>query len=641
MSPTRGSPHAVLDFDWLRALACLLILCSGAAVSHAQRSPATLSPTTQDIPFMNGGLDSGFAQLDFAEIYLDQQNKHAKEVEQQRLRNKELIDSGVVSALDLEAPYNAVEAFNHATSLLKEQNSIEASKYLEKAIRAYPKFVAAHNALGLAYLDREDPRAKGEFETAANLDAKYPGSFLNLGLLHLSLKDFPAAQVDLQKAAALNPKDPRILFALASAQSGNHEYQQTVETAQRIHAMEHHGMANIHYLAASAALALKDTGLVQSQLNIFLGEDPTNPLAPSARKVLDQLSARASNAGLVGGQLTSTVPETANSEHLKAELSGATDEPANSTCDTCLSSVPEASSANSANETSNVAPASSPWVIRKVVDETALFFSVSIHGHMVSDLDLSAIRIQDNNLPPERIIQFLQQSKLPLRLALVIDTSGSVEDRFTFEKHAAEKFLTVLNGTSDLGFVAGFNNDAVVAADFSSDRDKLAAGVESLRNGGGTALFDALYLACWKLAAYPEQDRVARVIVLLTDGEDNSSHRSLKQILRDADAAGVTIYAVSTQEGSGSKTDADRILDALADRTGGEAMFPGDMLTFEQSLDKLRDLIRSRYLIAYKPAAFEPNGKYRTVRITAEKDGKHLQVHARKGYYSRNETAHN
>jgi VWFA-related protein len=126
--------------------------------------------------------------------------------------------------------------------------------------------------------------------------------------------------------------------------------------------------------------------------------------------------------------------------------------------------------------------------------------------------------------------------------------------------------------------------------------------------------------------------------VVLTDGEDNSSHRSLKQVLRDAEDAGVTIYPVSTREISGPKTDADGILDALAERTGGESLFPGDALSLNKALNQLHELIRSRYLLAYKPAEFEPNGHYRPIAITAEKDGKRLRVHTRKGYYARLES---
>ena len=154
-------------------------------------------------------------------------------------------------------------------------------------------------------------------------------------------------------------------------------------------------------------------------------------------------------------------------------------------------------------------------------------------------------------------------------------------------------------------------------------------------------MFDAVSLACWKLAAYPEQERVARVLVVLSDGEDNSSHRSLKQVIEEAESKGVTVYTVSTSEDSGAKTDADRVLQLLAERSGGESLFPGDTMVLDKSLGRLRDLIRSRYLIAYKAAGFEPNGKYRTLHIVAEKDGKHLQVHARKGYYARVESPNN
>ena len=282
------------------------------------------------------------------------------------------------------------------------------------------------------------------------------------------------------------------------------------------------------------------------------------------------------------------------------------------------------------------------WTIRKAVDETAIFFSVSSHSHVVNNLNLADIQIRDDNKPPEEVLQFVAQSRLPLRLALVVDSSGSVEDRFSFEKHAAAKFIEkVVHGDLDLGFVVGFSTETTVTQDFSASPQDLARGVEKLTNGGGTALFDAVSFACWKLAAYPERQRVARVLVILSDGEDNSSHRSLRQSIAEAEATGVTIYAVSTTEESGVKTDADKVLQVLAERSGGEAMFPGDLLTLGKSLDKLRELIRSRYLLAYKAADFEPNGKYRSIHITAEKDGKHLQVHARKGYYARMNSTHN
>ena len=96
------------------------------------------------------------------------------------------------------------------------------------------------------------------------------------------------------------------------------------------------------------------------------------------------------------------------------------------------------------------------------------------------------------------------------------------------------KFLQqMLDSGADLGFVAGFSDTPTVTQDFTGDHEKLAGGVTQLTNNGGTALFDAISFGSWKLAAYPERERVAKVLIVVTDGEDNSSHTSLRQAIRD------------------------------------------------------------------------------------------------------------
>lgn len=631
-----------------RMLACVIafLLC-GEIVSFAQ------------LPFMNAGPDSAFAQIDFAQIYLDTQNRHVKDIERIKAEDKERVEGGVISALDLEAPNNAVEEFNRASTLLKAQNSKEAMRHLQKAIVDYPKFVSAHIGLGLAYVDQEDPvHAKSEFEEAARLDAKFPGSFRHLGHLALSLNDFPTAESALEKAASLSPKDAGILSVLAYAQNGTHQYEQVLQTAQRVHALDHKGMANVHYVAAAAAMSLKDFETMERELSFFLGEDPTNALAPVARQNLAALAhnkevraaaaaAHAQSATTVSvSQTLQTFP---NSDRLKAQLSALGNESDGGACANC-DTLAEADSPRigGASGAASTVPRSSSgriggvWTIRKSVDDVALFFSVSSHGHMVDDLEESNIQIRDDNKSPEKVVQFAPQSKLPLRLALLVDTSGSVHDRFAFEKAAATKFVQkVLSNPSDLGFIAGFATEPIVTQDFTSNPGALGNGIDKLANGGGTALFDAVSFACRKLGEYPEDERVARVLVILSDGEDNSSHSGLKQSAQVAERTGVTIYTVSTKEGLGDKTDADKVLEVLAERTGGEAMFPGDLHTLGSSLDKLRDLIRSRYFIAYKPANFQPNGSYRAITVIAKKNGKHLQVRARKGYHARLEASPN
>jgi VWFA-related protein len=233
-------------------------------------------------------------------------------------------------------------------------------------------------------------------------------------------------------------------------------------------------------------------------------------------------------------------------------------------------------------------------------------------------------------------VEFVPQSKLPLRLALLIDTSGSVHDRFSFEKRAAINFIEdVLSTSSDLAFIAGFSNQITVTQDFTADQAQLAKGIEQLANAGGTSLFDAVSSACWKLADYPDDDRVARVIVIVSDGEDNSSHTTLKQAIQTEEKTGVTVYTISTRQEVGAKTDADKVLEVLAESSGGEAMFPYAALNMGRVFKELRNRIRSRYFIAYEPSDFRPNGSYRSIRVVARKNGKTLQVRTRKGYHAR------
>ncbi len=602
---------------------------------------------------INMGPDSGFQQIDFAQIQLDQINRNATKTDQQRKQDKEMIDSGMISALDLQAPTKAVEEYNHGNAALRAQHGDEAIKHLRRAVDVYPKFVSAHISLGLAYLDQEDkPRARNEFETAAKLDPKFPGSFLNLGTVALAANDFQTAQPQLEKAASLHPQDARILTSLAYAQNGNHHYQEVLQTAKLVHSLSHQGMANVHYVAASAAMSLKDYDTVARELNLFLGEDPTNAFAPVARQNLATLArhkigdASSASSSARANTLVASLqpPSLANTERLKAQLTGLDAPSANDSCEDCgaleASATPESARGIAPSGMPSLPSGPAPFIIRTNVDQVTLFFAVSSHGHMVNDLQQSNIRVLDDHKPPEKIEQFAPQSKLPLRLALLVDTSGSVRDRFTFEKHAATKFVEkMLSGAQDLAFIEGFSEVPTVTQDFTGQPGDLGQGIEKLANGGGTALFDAVALACRKLAAYPESERVARVLVILSDGEDNSSHTSLKQSIQTAERTGVTIYTVSTREDRGDKTDADRILEALAERTGGEAMFPGDIMTLGKSFDKLHDLIRSRYFIAYKPADFQPNGSYRAISVTAEKDGKRLQVRSRKGYHARLATA--
>lgn len=456
------------------------------------------------------------------------------------------------------------------------------------------------------------------------------------------------AAFNLEKASLILPADPAVLTYLAYAQNGNRDYRQAIESATKVHSLKHNGMAVAHYIAGVAAASLDDYPRAESEFRLFLTEEPTHPLAAAARQNIDTIERKQKQ--LSSGQTSSNQqPPTlaasdqqgslSTSERLRAELAAVDEQGGVDQSEGCTSAgaatEPAALPIHSRSGSSYLAD---QWTIRKAVDEVDLFFTAVNGGHNVGDLMLNDVVLQDNNKPPARVLRFIPQSDLPLRVGVLIDTSGSVGPRLSFEKRAAEKLLKELSiSGSDLAFVAGFSDEPLVAQDFTADHEQLALGVEKLTSDGGTALFDAVSFACWKLAAYPGDDGVAKVLFVFTDGEDNSGHTTLRQTIRDEEASGVIVYTVSTKDGIGDKTEADKVLQMLAERSGGEALFPGDLPTLSRSFDKLRNQVRSRYLIAYQPADFQPDGRYRPITIVAEKNGKQLQVHARKGYQARSE----
>jgi Ca-activated chloride channel homolog len=272
--------------------------------------------------------------------------------------------------------------------------------------------------------------------------------------------------------------------------------------------------------------------------------------------------------------------------------------------------------------------------IKKRVDEVnVLFIATDKHGKFVRNLNAADFSVLDDHKPPQSIVNFRRETDLPLQLGLLIDTSGSVRTRFDFEQEAASSFLQqAIRPNFDKAFVMGFNSVSTLTQDFTDNAKLLAAGVQHLQNGGGTALYDAIYRACHnKLIKDQEDHPVRRAIIVVSDGEDNQSELSEGQAIEMAQRAEVIIYAISTDD-SGLILRGDTVLQQLADATGGRAFFPFKMKDIKNSFSAIDDELRSQYVISYHPADFEANGHYRPIEITALK--KDLQVRARKGYYA-------
>ena len=154
-----------------------------------------------------------------------------------------------------------------------------------------------------------------------------------------------------------------------------------------------------------------------------------------------------------------------------------------------------------------------------------------------------------------------------------------------------------------------------------------------MRPGGGTALYDAVYFACRdKLLKAPKSTTVRRAIILLSDGDDNSSHVTREEAIEMAQRAEAIIYTISTNV-SGTKAAGDKVLERIADATGGRPFFPFQIRDVANAFAEIQDELRSQYAIAYKPADFKADGHYRTIEIEAN-DRKNFRVRARRGYYA-------
>jgi len=272
--------------------------------------------------------------------------------------------------------------------------------------------------------------------------------------------------------------------------------------------------------------------------------------------------------------------------------------------------------------------------IKKRVDEVnVLFIATDKHGKFVRNLNEADFAILDDHKPPQSIVNFRRETDLPIDLGLLLDTSGSVRSRFEFEQAAAVGFLqSTIRQKFDKAFVLGFNGRSDLTQDFTDNPSLLADGVHRLHDGGGTALYDAIYRACRnKLSKDKEDHPVRRAIVVLSDGEDNQSEVGEAEAIEMAQRAEVLIYAISTDD-SGLILRGDKILQQLADATGGRAFFPFKMKDIKSSFAAIEDELRSQYVISYRPADFEADGRYRPIEITAFK--KDLQVRARKGYFA-------
>jgi VWFA-related protein len=271
--------------------------------------------------------------------------------------------------------------------------------------------------------------------------------------------------------------------------------------------------------------------------------------------------------------------------------------------------------------------------IRVLVEEVTVPFIVTdSRDRLVTNLTQADFEVFENK-QPQQISAFAQETDVPLRIGLLVDTSNSIRDRLEFEQKAAAEFLqTTVRPGKDKALLGSFDSVAELVQDFTDDLDQLVSATQTLRAGGGTALYDAILFTSRDrlLPEAPLSSRYRRAMVVLSDGEDNQSRFTRQQTLEAARRGEVIIYTISTNI-KGTRMPGDKVLQEFAEETGGRYFQPFTWDDLGEAFQAISQELRSQYSISYHPTT-PRDGQYHEIEIRSLKGG--LRVRARRGYFA-------
>jgi len=271
------------------------------------------------------------------------------------------------------------------------------------------------------------------------------------------------------------------------------------------------------------------------------------------------------------------------------------------------------------------------YVFRAYAREVQLYATVvDDRNRLVTGLDRSAFAVYEDG-KPQKITSF-DMRDIPVALGIIIDNSGSMRDKRQAVNEAALNLVKASN-PKDQVFVVNYNDEFWLDQDYTSNVTLLQEALEKIESRGGTAMYDAVVAAADHLKAAPLEKKI---LLVVTDGEDNASRLSLEQAIRRLqDEGGPTVYTIGILGGESRQKRAMRALRELAEQTGGVAFFPKDVDEVMAISNQVAHDIRNQYFIGYRPDTPQSEGGYRTVKVEAKARGYgRLQVRTKSGYYA-------
>jgi Ca-activated chloride channel family protein len=271
-------------------------------------------------------------------------------------------------------------------------------------------------------------------------------------------------------------------------------------------------------------------------------------------------------------------------------------------------------------------------IVLDVARVNMLFTVTDKKGRFVTNLTKDDFEIREEK-KEQQILEFVAESDLPLRLGILVDSSNSVRDRFKFQQEAAVEFVNSVVRPEDKAVIVSYDSGAELVADLTGNTEQLAKAIRSLRPGGGTALYEAIYFACRdKLMQDQPRHKFRRAMVVLGDGDDNASRYTRDQALEMAQKADVVVYTISTNN-TKVENEGDKVLRYFSGETGGMAFFPFQARELSQSFENISNELRHQYNVLYRPEPLKADGLFHRVDVKV-KTRKDLVVRARKGYYA-------
>src|SRR5882757_2274074 len=251
-------------------------------------------------------------------------------------------------------------------------------------------------------------------------------------------------------------------------------------------------------------------------------------------------------------------------------------------------------------------------------------------GNLLSTLDRAAFRVFENGTPQE--IKLFRHQDIPVSLGIVIDGSGSMSQKLPRVEAAALALVHESNPQDEV-FVENFNDQVFLDVSFTNDSEKMQKGLDRIDARGGTAMRDAIKLALDYSRGAATREK--RVLLVITDGNDNASRSSLDHIVRQAQQSECVIYAIGlfSQEKRADAAQAKHALRELTSATGGLVFYPKDVGEVQQLAVAIARDIRSQYLVTYSPRLQALDGSYRQIKLTVTAPGNAV-VRTRDGYYA-------